>query len=126
MILKPELVINVPRITVDNTVNFVENPGREIEDDDDLMEVDENNEDFADETEDFGSEGNDQESSYFMFLKAYADFLNRLAFVQMVPQSTIQIITQEYHSLCSIALQNRKDAIAKRLKIEKGWTSTIC
>ena len=119
MILKPEFVINVPRISVDNTMSFVENPGTEIEEDDDLMEIDENNEDFADDTEDFGSEGGVQESSYFMFLKAYADFLNRLAFVQMVPQSTIQIITQEYHSLCSIALQNRKDAIAKRLKIEK-------
>ena len=119
MILKPEFVINVPRISVDNTVNFVENPGREIEEEGDLMEIDENNEDFADETEDFGSEGNDKESSYFMFLKAYADFLNRLAFVQMVPQSTIQIITQEYHSLCSIALGNRKDAVAKRLKQEK-------
>ena len=125
MILKPEFVINVPRISVDNTMNFVENPGREIEDDNDLMEIDDNNEDFDDDTEDLGSEGMDQESSYFMFLKAYADFLNRLAFVQMVPQSTIQIITQEYHSLCSIALKNRKDAIAKRLKFEKVPDSII-
>ena len=120
--LKPEFLLVVTSISTDNTQDSSVNPGADTEsesaeteqmDTDDVVEDD--NPSDGEQTEDHHASS---ESSYQMFLMAYADFLNRLAFVNMVSQSTIQIITQEYYTLCKLAIRNRKAAVFQRLKSE--------
>ena len=121
--LKPEFLLVITSISTDNTQGSSVNPGavtepesaetEEMDTDDVIVEDDDPSDE--EQTEDPHTSS---ESSYRMFLMAYADFLNRLAFVNMVPQTTIQIITQEYYTLCKLAIKNRKAAVLQRLKSE--------
>ena len=118
--LKPEFRLVDVSISTDITQGSSVNPGTEQEStESEVMDIDGVDQDDQDVISDDEHETHaEYKSPYQMFLMSYADFLNRLAFVNMVPQTTIQIITEEYYTLCKLALKNRKEAVFTRLKSE--------
>ena len=124
--LKPEFMLVNVSISTDITQGSSVNPGTEPEfTESEAMDTDGIDQEDVMTSDDELETHAEYKSPYQMFLMSYADFLNRLAFVKMVPQTTIQIITEEYYTLCKLALKNRKAAVFKRLKSEDVPTNVI-
>ena len=103
--LKPENIVVESSIVVDNSMENVANPGYENEEnneDEDMLPVDDSfDEDQATDDIDVEKEN---------FYKSFADFLNRLSYIKMIPQSTIDIIIEGFLKL---SLKAKEIRIAK-------------
>ena len=119
MKLKPEFLITDTPISLANPQYArSNNPSLEI-----FPEIDDiiNDEEDVDEEEAY-YETEDPEKSFF---KVFADFLNRLSYVKMVPQSTIDFILEEFILLFSKAKELQKSSVKLKLNQENISESTI-
>ena len=112
--LKSEFLLENSDIDHDNTQCIIDNPGvensnhpeEELSCEDDYSCLDDSNVEGNDE-----SVHKNRDDTSFIFLKSYADFLNRMAYEKMVPQSTIQIMVTEFLELSLQAMKHRRNKI---------------
>ena len=115
--LKPEFLIADSSIQYDNTGYLFDNPGVESAaniESDGADGYDTNLDEIAVSDCDESFVNNFDNS--FNFLKSYADFLNRMAYEKMVPQSTIQIMVSEFLQLSLQSLKIRRNAVENILQ----------
>ena len=112
--LKPEFTLLNSRIVTCENESLMNNPGRENQAD--ALEYSQSGSRFAEDT--FENERFSKEDTSFDFLKAFGDFFSRLCYVHMIPQTTIQIITDEFLDLAKKSHTSRMKAIKSKLEEE--------
>ena len=119
MILKSECLLDDPELRTDG-IQVME-PG-------DLMDVDPNPhlvDESMDQTECCDEvEDQNADDDFLGFTKVLADMLNRLSYHNFIPQTTIDIIIQNYLSLSNKAMEMRKLRMLKIMK-EKSIPSDV-
>ena len=114
-ILKPEFILVNSRIRTCDDQPLIDNPGKE-----DLMKESYNSlaDNYASDTGIENENVSPEVDDTFDFLKMFADLLNRLCYIYMIPQTTIQVITDEFLALSIHALISRKQEVQRLLMDE--------
>lgn len=116
-LLKVEFTLQDNYIVHDNTMNLVHDPGLSVKEwaNTDVHCVQDDDLQLHEEASDLYNCNDNEGDLSDDFMKSYADFLNRMANVKMIPQTTLQLITKEFLELSILAQKCRITSVSNIL-----------